>query len=527
MPRNLVIAIFFLVLSPVLTAQYVPHDVDNKGVYHFLDEMATGGLIDLNTVTMPLSRMTIAVRLQQLDSLRHLLGARQQEELDFYLRDFGKEMNGGMEWDRRKDMFYYDDEDLTITVNPILGGEAFTNSNGRATYWRNGARAWAYYGKWSFFASLRDNHEQPLLGRPEYLTKRDGGHIKKGTDWSEMQGGVSYSWGQGYVALVKDRISWGSNYNGANIFGGHMPTFFQLRLHMEPAGWFHFDYFHGILNSMVVDSTDSYWVSNSYGTDYREVYHRKYIAANMFSVRPFSGLWVSAGNSIIYSDLGFHPVYLIPVFFYKSVDHTYNSGIDNMNSQMFLNISSRQIRHLHLYATMFIDELSVPRISKPDEHNFFSYKAGCRLSGFPLDGLAFTGEFTYTFPLVFRHYVPTLTFETNNYNMGHYLKDNSREWFFALDYKPLRAGRIRLFFSDAVRGPDYTALGGSRLGNPLLESVEWRATMYGLKLSYQLINDLYIHASFIRSDITGKEDWSPAYYHGTQNTLNAGITFSY
>ena len=527
MPLRILIPILLLTMATAIKAQYIPHDVTNKGVYEFIDELAIEGIFELNSVVKPYSRMVISEMLQSADKQRDKLSTRQQKELDFYLRDFGKEINEDIDWDKRKDLLYYTDDKFTLTVNPILGGEAFFNSNGRASYWRNGAEAWSYYGNWSFFASLRDNHEKPLLGKPEYLTKREGGHIKLGTDWSEMQGGVAYGWKTGYLAMVKDRLQWGNNNNGANIFGGHTPTFFQFRMHLEPTDWFSFNYFHGILNSMVVDSTRSYRVNNAYGTDYREVYHMKFIAANMFSFRPFRGLWVSAGNSIIYSDYDFHPVYLIPVFFYKSVDHTYNSGIDNMNSQMFIDISSRQVRNLHLYATLFIDELSVSRIWDPDEYNFFSYKAGFHLSNLPVENLGLITEFTYTFPLVFRHYVPTLTFETNNFNMGHYLKDNSREWYIALDYKPLRTASIKLFFTDAIRGPDYTALGGDRLGNPLIETIEWQCTTYGLKLSYQLINDLYISASLIHSNITGNEDWSSEYFYGTNTIFNMGITFGY
>ena len=172
-----------------------------------------------------------------------------------------------------------------------------------------------------------------------------------------------------------------------------------------------------------------------------------------------------------------------------------------MNSQMFLDISSRQIKNLHLYGTMFIDELSVSRISESENLNFFSYKAGAKIFNVsPLD-LSFNIEYTCTFPLVFQHYVPTLTFETNQFNMGHYLKDNSREWYFALEYRPVRASLVKLWFSDAIRGPDYTALGGDRLGNPLIETIEWHNTSYGLSASYQLINDIYLSTSITHSDI--------------------------
>lgn len=510
-----------------LLSQFVPHPVNNKGIYDFLDELANNQIISINSAVKPYSRLFISNRLKEADSRREKLNPRQQEELDFYLLDFGKELNEGKDWKKRRDLFYYKDSIFSLTVNPILGAEIFTNSAGRATYWRNGIEARAYVGKWGFYASLRDNHEKPLLGSPEYLTRREGGHVKNGTDWSDMQGGVTYSWNWGSVGLIKDRMQWGNNYNGSNIFSGNNPTFVHLMLQINPVKWFSFSYFHGWLNSMVVDSADSYWVNNSYGTDYREAYHKKYIAANMFTFTPFRNLNISAGNSIVYSDENINPAYLIPVFFYKSVDHSLTSGIDNMNSQMYFDISSRQISHLHLYGTLFVDELSVSRFTMKDQWNFFSWKAGGRLTDLPLQNFSFTVEFTYTYPLTFRHYVPTLTFENTGYNLGHYLKDNSREWFLSADYRPLRTLDLTIYFSDAVRGPDYTAAGGSRLGNPPLESISWSNRTFGIKGNYQVLNDVYAWISLFHSTINGEERWSPAFFYGTRNNLNFGITVGF
>jgi hypothetical protein len=519
--------IIIQILNVNINSQEIPQSVNNKGIYEFLDELANKHIIAINSAVKPYSRLFISQCLKEAEGKKEQLNPRQQKELDFYLMDFGKEFNAGKDWKRRKDLFYYKDDLFSLTLNPILGGELFTNSSGKATYWRNGVELRGYIQKWGFYTSLRDNHENPLLGRAEYLTKREGGHLKGSTDWSEVQGGVTYSWKWGSAGLIKDRVQWGNNYNGANIFGGNNPTFVQIKLHVSPVKWFDFNYFHGWLNSMVVDSANSYWVTNSYGTDYREVYHKKFIAANMFTFTPVKNLKVSAGNSIVYSGENIHPAYLIPLFFYKSVDHSLTSGIDNMNSQMFIDISSRQIKNLHLYATMFIDELSVSRFTMKDEWNFFSYKAGFRLSDFPVSNLSFTTEFTYTYPLTFQHYVPTLTFETTGFNLGHYLKDNSREWYVALDYRPVRTLNINLFFIDAIRGPDYTELGTDRLGNPPLESVEWHNTSVGFKASWQVINDLYTWLSFASSNVSGDNRWSPKYFYGKKNTLNLGVTFGF
>jgi hypothetical protein len=247
----------------------------------------------------------------------------------------------------------------------------------------------------------------------------------------------------------------------------------------------------------------------------------------MFTFTPLRNLNISAGNSIIYSDNTVNPAYLVPLFFYKSVDHTLTSGINNMNSQMFLDISSRQIKNLHLYASLFIDELSVDRFTKDDEWNFFSWKTGFRLSNFPVQNLSLTTEYTYTYPLSFQHYVPTLTYETAGFNLGHYLKDNSREWYVSLNYKPLRTLDINLFLLDAIRGPDYTELGTNRLGNPPLSSEEWHNTTIGLKASYQVINDLYTWMSYSHSDISGDPRWSAGYFFGVKNSLNLGVSIGF
>ncbi|MEZ5084154.1 MAG: hypothetical protein R2750_12015 [Bacteroidales bacterium] len=75
---------------------------------------------------------------------------------------------------------------------------------------------------------------------------------------------------------------------------------------MKPAKWFEFNYYHGWLVSMVVDSSIT-----DYSTDPpREVYRPKYIAANMFTFIPSKKLNLSIGNSIIYSDMGVQPAYL-------------------------------------------------------------------------------------------------------------------------------------------------------------------------------------------------------------------------
>lgn len=523
-------AVFLLFIIPVSNGQEVFHHISNSSVYDFLDEMANSQLIDLNTAIKPYSRLLIASKLHELEKQKEQLNKRQNEDLEFFLKDFNKELKPDKNFNKRFDIFYYKDSLFTFSINPILGIQYRTNKNGTATHWWNGAEAFAYIGKhWGLYASLRDMHDEQFLSKPDYLIQNMGANYKGNGDYSEMRGGISYSWSWGSAGIIKDHFAWGNNYNGSNIFSGRTPSFPQIYLKMKPVKWFEFSYTHGWLVSELVDSTRSYWVSSSYGTDYREVYHPRYIATNLFTFTPVDKLNLSFGNSIIYADLGVFPGYLIPLVFFKSIDHSTNHGIDNQNSQMFFDISSRNIKNLHLYSSLFIDELATSRIFNPDESNFYSWKIGGKLSNFPLQNLSLSIEYTRSNPLTFQHYVPTLEFESNKFNLGHYLKDNSQEFYISIDAKPIRSLYLHASFLLAQKGPDYDELGGDRLGLPFMETIEWENKSFSIIARYEIINDAFFTIEFQNSDISGNDlsKYTHPLWYGKTNTFSVGMNFGF
>ncbi|HOE25927.1 MAG TPA: hypothetical protein PLT71_10510, partial [Bacteroidales bacterium] len=323
----------------------IPEPVGDEAVYLFLDELAADGVISLNGVVKPYSKLIIrqklkeaAARVAASESQSALVTAagsqvagggpndsfqltpRQQKELDFWLKIYTPgEPDGKFRILLNPATAYYRDSLFSVTVSPILGltaaitsgpegdpGDPGSAAGGasrqRTIAWKNGAKVYGNYGRWAFFAALQDNHQEPLLGNPEYLTRERGGHIKNGTDFSEMTGGLSYMWKWGNIAFLKESPVWGSGYAGTNILSGRAPSFMHIRIHLKPVKWGEMTWIHGWLTSMVVDSTRSYWVTNAYGTEYREHYRRKYIAANIFTFTPVERLHISAGNSVVWSD---------------------------------------------------------------------------------------------------------------------------------------------------------------------------------------------------------------------------------
>jgi len=176
-----------------LNAQVVYEPITSP-VYHFVDEMANEGFIDLSTFAKPYSRQSIAGYLQCIsDSVnangKVKLNKRQQGELDFYLKDFGKELNEGKEWNKRLDLLYHNDDKFTLSVNPILSLETMYNDTGLFYHRRGGAEAFAYFGDHvGMYASLRDNGVNRVVAEDDQITRMQGGNYKfisKGLEGSQ------------------------------------------------------------------------------------------------------------------------------------------------------------------------------------------------------------------------------------------------------------------------------------------------------------------------------------------------------
>jgi hypothetical protein len=536
-------------------AQTAYEHVSNRALYTFIDDLATQHIIEVNTAIKPYSRQQIGIWLVEAAIKREMLSRPQQALLDVFLGDFTLEA-GEMKTGRLP--LYGQDDKLSVhllppeiawrdtllrvIIRPVYGIRFFRTTNANFFHSYGGLEAISYIGdNWSVYASLRDNYQnREILAFPAYLTREQGGNYKlneggrKGGDYSEMRGGITYSWNWGSVGLLKDHVEWGDNFNGSNIFSGRTPSFAMIKLFMNPAPWLEFNYFHGWLVSQVVDSANSFYIP---GGRYKANFHPKYIAANMYTFKPLRNLHLSVGNSIVYDDRNVHPAYLIPFFFFKSLAHTLNRGILNNNSMMFLNVSSRQIKHLHLYFSLYVDEFAKPRITDPERHNFWSYKAGFSVSGWPHKDFSFTSEITRTTPMTYQHRVPTTSFETNRFNLGHYMRDNAKDYFLMARYNPVSTLQLSLSYLFAFKGNLYEYVYGSAVPvdrNPVLQDKIWTNSTLSLRSEMLPVPNIRVFAELSYSNVQGYSAdgrsatfylnrFSSSYLHG--KTMSAVLGF--
>lgn len=527
---KLYLPVIFLFCVLGVFAQDIPQHISYTRIYDYLDEMAGDGLIELNSAVKPYSREFITGRLLEIKTKGEQLNKRQKDELHFFLNEFSLEQNQLPDahlhlW--KNDLstaallapaFHYRDTLLRARITPLLGMHITQNDNGTITKRWYGAELQLMMGKnLSVYGSLRDISIQgALLARPTYLNDLPGYEYKEsaaGGDFSDSRGGIKYSGKWGSIGLVKDNVVWGDNYHGSNILSGRAPSFPMLTLNLKPTKWFEMNYFHGWLVSNVVDST-RYYVDNVGAKMPRMA--NKFIAANLFTFTPVSKLKISVGNSIIYAEPNVQSAYLIPIAFYKSMDHTLTKGLnlENQNSQVFFNVSSRNIKHLHLYSSVYADEVMISRFSpNSKDRNPISYKFGANLTNFPIRNLALMAEFTRSNIIVYKHSIPVLTYTSNGYNLGSYLGDNSQELYLALRYKPLRGLDFSLSYLNAEHGNEYDYLRRNPIDHtdaitkiisqPVLGEKTWTNKTITFNTQYELFSNAYAIINIAYSDISG------------------------
>ena len=383
--KRFCIVIFLCIFPHVITwAQNIPVSLSYTKVYDFIDELIMDGVVTNQTAIRPYTRNQIADMLMQAQRADSLLSNRQQNELKFYLNEFALENdlmvdNFVQYTDRRTFSLSLADPQFSykslnnmfkMRIRPILGGDVMLSKKGAIIQRWWGAEIQMDIAKHlSIWGSLRDNSWNGNWLNSDYfpsdyaringarihygasqqtpaLSNIPGVQYKEATyggDFSDSKGGINlYSW-WGSIGIQRENIRWGDSYHSSNILSGRNPAVPMITLQLTPCKWFQFDYFHAWLVSNVLDSTYYYLENTTNGNASLKNYrpYNKFMAANMFTFTPIKHLSISLGNSIVYAEQSLQVAYLIPIAFYKSLDHLLTKGVrtQNQNSQVFASIS--------------------------------------------------------------------------------------------------------------------------------------------------------------------------------------------
>ena len=594
--KRLGFSIFLIILCCGLWAQNIPVALNYIKVYDYIDELITDGIVVNQTALRPYTRNQIADMLMQAQKADSLLSDRQRNELKFYLNEFALEnemmVDNYIQYtDHRTFSLSLVDPQFSykslnnmfkFRIRPILGADITSSKKGVLVQRWWGAEVQMDIAKHlSIWGSLRDNSWNgnwlnkdyyPSSGSRIYgarihygasqvmpaLSPLVGVQYKEasyGGDFSDSKGGINlYSW-WGSIGIQRENISWGNAYHSSNILSGRNPAVPMITLQLTPCKWFHFDYFHAWLVSNVLDSTIYYLENTTQGVNALPNYrpYNKFMAANMFTFTPIKQLSVSLGNSIVYAEQTIQAAYLIPIAFYKSLDHLLTKGIrtQNQNSQAFASISVRPVNHIQLYGSFFIDEIKFSRFKPSEpENNPISYLVGFNWSGWPIDGLSLRGEFMRSYIACYTHSIDVLTWESNSYNMGHYMGDNAQSIYGELAYRPVRGLLLKLSYTHDTKYNSYAYLRDNisetiaqkPFDQPIYRNQEVRLdgiyephpSMYmTLSIGYNNAQGFdNIKTNALPSELLGSAQYyldrfCPLYYQGKNLTISAAFSFGF
>ena len=575
-------------------AQNIPVPLTQVKLYDFLDELLADGVLVHQTAVRPYSRKQVAQMLLEAQAADSLLNVRQKKDLAFYLNEYALErdtmVSNYVQYTDHSTynvsladpQFSYRSKDnmFKMRLRPILGGNLLMSKKGVIFHRWYGAELQMDIAKHlSIWGSLRDNSwSGDWLSKTYFPTDNDrrlGARIHYGAsqmqpalmpiagvqykeanyggDFSDSKGGISlYAW-WGSISVQRENIRWGDAYHASNILSGRAPAAPMISLQLTPCKWFQFDYFHAWLVSNVVDSTYYYVEETTNGAvrNYRPM--NKFMAANMFTFTPIKQLSISFGNSIIYAERSIQAAYFIPIAFYKSLDHLLTKGVrtQNQNSQAFASLSVRPVEHLHLYGSMFVDEIKFSRFKPSNkENNPLSYLVGFNWSGWPVKGLSLKAEFVRSYIASYIHSIEVLDYTTNSFDMGHYLGDNAQSIYAELAYRPIRGMLIKASYTNDTKYNSYAYLRNNisaTIAQKPFDHAIFRNEVVQLDGVYEVHPNMYMTLTLqynhargfdnIKTDALPSEDignaqyyldkYMPRYFQGKNLSVSAAFSFGF
>jgi hypothetical protein len=515
---------FIIILAHSLSAQIV-YEPLHRDIYDFLSRLSQKGIIEFNDLIKPLPRKYIAEKLFAVKAYSYNeLTSVEKEEIDFFLKDYYHEnaprFSSAIIWDsltffnydqaERWRVFSYTSNLFKLNVSPILGLQIGTRDEEKLTHIWNGIYLYGYFNDYLGFSfDFRDNTEKGnTIDKTKEFTPITGVNARSNSniidypsdkiEYSEVKTIITADWDWGSFSVGKDFFEWGYGEGGKLVLSQKAPSFPFVRLDLYPVEWLRFNYIHAWLSSDIIDSTDFYLTK--VGTN-RFFYREKFLASHSITVTPFKGFDISIGESIVYSDkLEF--VYLMPLMFFRLGDHylsrQYNAA--GSNAQFFAGLSSKNhIKNTHLYGTLFIDEITLSGLfDKHKQRNQLGFSLGGSVTDLPIENLSLTAEYTKIYPFVYNHFIPTTTYESASYTLGHWMGNNADQIYGSLNYRFIR-GLQATFWGQYIRKGE-TGSAEQQINiqpqPPFLFGLRTNYTYFGFFVKYELIHEMFIKGIF-------------------------------
>lgn len=437
--------------------------------------------------------------------------------------------------------FNFKNDLMNLNVEPLAGYEI---ANWEKSNYQNiflGLKFHGRIGKYvGFNFELKQTRESPRV--TSFLYNRFSKNTlidlqlsdSERLEHAQLNLNIGADWGWGSFTIGKNHLNFGYAENGKIILSERAPSFPYIRLDIKPTNWFRFNYVHAWLNSEVVDSSSYYstWRYRANLNTDRYSYIPKFLAMHSVTFSFWNGIDLSLGESAVYSD-NLQLAYLIPIMFFDLADEYINRSKNyaGASTQLFLALSSKNhVPNTHLYSSFHADELTPEGLfDSKTQYYKFAFTFGASIIDLPIDNLGFRLEYTKVYPGNYRHFIPTLNYESSSALMGHWIGDNGDLVYAAIDYTFLRGLKIKLWTQFIRKGTEAHGNRAYKLQIPqpgflFTDNISDRKnySYYGLDVDYEIYHDLFVkfHYQYIDYEIQVSED-------KFSSTLYRDISFSF
>jgi hypothetical protein len=509
-------------------------------VYPFLERLEALGVISrFIDGAKPMSRGKIAAFLKKVIAKREQLTSIDKNKLDYYLLEFRYEIDYNKKYkpmhkdqnlysplqswtDFKKDFFRFFERNQPEEPNYAFLWENKENSfhlnvSQTLTYDQHSDDMYrsANWQEYKFRGTLGENFGyaamvqlQAVRGDKEYRLEDP---LLKGA-WSEEsdtkdkiygdRAGGEIAWMSEYVGVsfAQQELEWGYGKSGNLILSNYTEHYPYLTIKAD-WGWGRFTAVHGkLLSSQLGRSENGY-----------PVFAEKWLAAHRLEIAPFRWWRFSINENFIYGNRYADWAYLIPMNFYRAVQHKLR---DRDNATISLDTKFLPYKGAALYAAVFLDEFKASALGSDWYGNKHAMLLGFQqLDPFGLPNISLTVEYTAIRPWVYTHKYRINNYTSDNHSLGHWAGPNSEVIYADVKKEWSRRLITGLSFRQYKHGANYDNLnigGDILLGhNDLLgdqtEPVETSVFLDGILTTsktydfyarYEVFNGLFIEGMY-------------------------------
>ena len=258
---------------------------------------------------------------------------------------------------------------------------------------------------------------------------------------------MSFQYGDSISSIYINKTSkhWGLGKRSL-ILSNKVPSFPHLGFYVPLSSIFKFEYFHGSLQSNIVDSNYNYY----YTTGKTKQISRNVVAHRLI-IKPSKSMNIILNELVIYANRSIEWTYLMPFIPFFPLQN-YLNDIDNiiisMDYEYIFNTNKR------IYFSFLIDEWSPPYTFTKQNHNWFGYQIGVQLKNLYSKKDQLLIEYLWTDHRIYHHRFSSNDAYSWGYPLGFWAGPHAKELI--LNYKFTFYNReFNILASNAKRG-EYT-----------------------------------------------------------------------